>query len=675
MAANSRAPADVTKLLHEAVSSAVYLRSPDAAGVVALLLRQGERVAAEDNETYAKLTGLTAQILEDKRLKAMLPHAALLRVKKPIELSQHLVAAAEKAGEARMHELRSAESEEYVEMTGLYTQLDAAIESAGLRSSSPPADALERLAAALVDGSSPGAATLPPGAATLQPSNADVQSAATRQANQQRAATHTATRYVRRDCVESTEEAKQRALVERQEVLQKLKKENRWGRSTFDEMFSMLTGCRPPQQYSSSPTPEAKHASSFGWSASSWAETVKGVPAAIAAALLLGSASRTDDLAAIRELASSLSSPDELAKHLREARLIEDLAGCLFPALKKLQSAKDATASEFYDKFTLEGNAPVLSYSGLEAFFGGLEKIIGPPSANVLEAMRTEHCGSDDSKIDFETKNYELRTTSEIEWMFVTEPTDEQLKALGLKEWPVEQNIARAQHAQTENRLHLHPALKDLLACGAKPRVVVPVAELEERRQIANELLELLNEPLLIKEEIFGARLYTGPLFMKYNAVMRGVDTDVEFLQNQMKQLCCSREDRAKAFSVAKQKANTYVTTLHVINSAIVKLSKLTKVSKVYRGVSGMRLPASFMEANNLGVRGGIEPAFMSTSLNREVALEYAGGKDVGLVLEIQQGMVSRGADISFVSQYPHEEEVRSSVPLSQHGSISILRC
>ena len=39
-------------------------------------------------------------------------------------------------------------------------------------------------------------------------------------------------------------------------------------------------------------------------------------------------------------------------------------------------------------------------------------------------------------------------------------------------------------------------------------------------------------------------------------------------------------------------KGNRYVTTVHVINSVIVKASKLTKVGKVYRGVSGMALPA-----------------------------------------------------------------------------------
>ena len=36
---------------------------------------------------------------------------------------------------------------------------------------------------------------------------------------------------------------------------------------------------------------------------------------------------------------------------------------------------------------------------------------------------------------------------------------------------------------------------------------------------------------------------------------------------------------------------NTYTTTLHTINSAVVKLGKLTKATKVYRGVAGGLLP------------------------------------------------------------------------------------
>ena len=40
-----------------------------------------------------------------------------------------------------------------------------------------------------------------------------------------------------------------------------------------------------------------------------------------------------------------------------------------------------------------------------------------------------------------------------------------------------------------------------------------------------------------------------------------------------------------------KNRCNHYVTTLHCINSAIIKLSKLTKPTLVYRGVSDRGLP------------------------------------------------------------------------------------
>jgi hypothetical protein len=45
-------------------------------------------------------------------------------------------------------------------------------------------------------------------------------------------------------------------------------------------------------------------------------------------------------------------------------------------------------------------------------------------------------------------------------------------------------------------------------------------------------------------------------------------------------------------------KGNKYVTTSHVINSVIVKASKLTNATKVYRGVAGGVLPESFWRPN-----------------------------------------------------------------------------
>ena len=58
--------------------------------------------------------------------------------------------------------------------------------------------------------------------------------------------------------------------------------------------------------------------------------------------------------------------------------------------------------------------------------------------------------------------------------------------------------------------------------------------------------------------------------------MLRGIDSKVPSLRTLFEELCFG---------------NKYTTTLHAINSAIVKLSKLTKATKVYRGLSGRGLP------------------------------------------------------------------------------------
>ena len=77
--------------------------------------------------------------------------------------------------------------------------------------------------------------------------------------------------------------------------------------------------------------------------------------------------------------------------------------------------------------------------------------------------------------------------------------------------------------------------------------------------------------------------MYTGPCFVKYNTVLRGLQSSISFFKNKFIELCSG---------------NKYTTTLHVINSSCVKLSKLTYAAKVYRGVSGGRLPKNFRLAN-----------------------------------------------------------------------------
>lgn len=183
---------------------------------------------------------------------------------------------------------------------------------------------------------------------------------------------------------------------------------------------------------------------------------------------------------------------------------------------------------------------------------------------------------------------------------------------------------------------------------GRSPKSLVDMQSAMEEK---NTRLICLKEAPLKEEELIGGRLYTGPLFVKYNSVLRGVDSTSDFLQTQFISLCCAKEvgerfeksDKSSTdFSAAKSHATLYTSTLHAINSSIVKMSKLTRAAKVYRGIANKALPAKFWEKNEFGVCGGVEAAFMSTTTMRDVAMGYAGEGSAGVVFEIQMGMVRR---------------------------------
>ena len=67
-------------------------------------------------------------------------------------------------------------------------------------------------------------------------------------------------------------------------------------------------------------------------------------------------------------------------------------------------------------------------------------------------------------------------------------------------------------------------------------------------------------------------------------------------------------------------RGNRYVATLHAINRCIVKLGKITSAQKLYRGISGLRLPESFFIEDapfadggyGSGTMGGVEHASTS---------------------------------------------------------------
>jgi len=170
--------------------------------------------------------------------------------------------------------------------------------------------------------------------------------------------------------------------------------------------------------------------------------------------------------------------------------------------------------------------------------------------------------------------------------------------------------------------------LRDRDKCRRKPFL----KELIDKAREHNERLKDANQPPLVDEELIAANLYTGPvhapplrrhacclsppskparsllrlpiptptlqMFFKYNAVLRGLQSDSDFLKNTMVQLCGPEPkwkeyigsasihqpaNGALSFEQAKSSLNKYTTTLHGINSAIIKLGKLTKATKVPR--------------------------------------------------------------------------------------------
>ena len=56
---------------------------------------------------------------------------------------------------------------------------------------------------------------------------------------------------------------------------------------------------------------------------------------------------------------------------------------------------------------------------------------------------------------------------------------------------------------------------------------------------------------------------------------------------------------------------NRFTTTLHAINSAILKLARLARATTVYRGISGGVLPSIFFQPDEFNVRGAVEYGFV----------------------------------------------------------------
>ena len=379
----------------------------------------------------------------------------------------------------------------------------------------------------------------------------------------------------------------------------------------------------------------------MAWRAEKWLQAHRGVAAAIAVALCHGETVQpAGELDFLRGVACS---EESLRERLERGGVIGHLAKCLAISLEELQAGHAATAEELHDKFVADGMGFKLQLGGLESFDDGLEGIVGPPDPSLDKGIKKDHCYMDDSKMLFDMPNKKAQTTSEAEWRFVCCPED------GEDGQGADKYAPLTEYGYPKPRKPFVPYPKpDDPEASRKPWPVQHF--LAELRRINEQLARHKTE--VNRDEFIGARLYTSPMYIKYNAVLRGEQfkDNTKFAQ-EYAQLC---------------KGNKYVTTLHAINEAIIKLSKLTKATTVYRGVWGGVLPDVCRKADEDGVRGGIEGGFMSTTTDKKTAFYYAvGGADKSkrnsgpaIVFESRQTGVGRGANIAWLSEFPEEEEI-----------------
>lgn len=122
---------------------------------------------------------------------------------------------------------------------------------------------------------------------------------------------------------------------------------------------------------------------------------------------------------------------------LREGDIVAKIARTIFDKAQDLANAAAVSGEELTEKFAAQGGTFTMSYGSISDFSKGLESMVGSPHVRVHEAMIKEHCDSADSQIEWETANYGILTTSQIEWQFAACP-DDGPGQLGRTAWPEE---------------------------------------------------------------------------------------------------------------------------------------------------------------------------------------------------------------------------------------------
>jgi hypothetical protein len=325
--------------------------------------------------------------------------------------------------------------------------------------------------------------------------------------------------------------------------------------------------------------------------------------------------------------------------------------------VKELSVSQSIDAGVLNEKFAADPQSIVFEYGTMKDYHNGLEGLIGNPDPRVEWTMQEEHCTSTYANAQFKC------------WYLSHPPLT--LERGGL-------TTAQEQYSYvvTGSAAEVYVGGMGMREQGNQGCAIQQFVEREEAQKAG-----------LTKVEVIALRLYTGPMFLWYNKLLRGrkkfgeeaYEAPYDNYKKEWREErraeweeehAGERMDEATRLSFDRYKAEGYPhfpfrTTLHVLNSAITKLSRTQTAERVYRGTRGGVLPPQFWNPNAYNVKGGIELGFMSTTKDRTMAMKYATAQTAAegdarpqLVFEMQMGMVDRGAPLQWCSQFPAEEEV-----------------
>ena len=395
-----------------------------------------------------------------------------------------------------------------------------------------------------------------------------------------------------------------------------------------------------------------------------------------------------------------------ILRMLEDHQLLPKLAKRIYLEAKRLKNKHEEVgggddAQDFASKFFEDGDGKQMGYGDLDTFHGGLDGFLGPPNPNLQGTIEVEHCKEADSKKRFTVPNYLTETTSEVEYRFICDPSDENQKVLDLVAWPHEQRMPQEKLKGAQQKPPewageqptggaapaAAPSSSDPHGEDRRHRRPRPISDFEDDINEKNAKLRDMAMDPLQNVEIICARLYTGPMYCKYNTVLRDIGHLRSKHSSSMRSTQSAKEISTELDEYQKQKekeaeeehhntkrglyagfpghtdGNLYTTTLHVINSTVLKLGKLTQARVVYRGISFRTLPKQMLKKDEASLtRGGIEYGFTSCSTSKQEAENYAQPRSernlTPIIFEMQMGMIDRGADLSWLSQYPHEQEI-----------------